>query len=234
VVRGSSETGYPSGGNLYSGYLWVRNANAEDVFGYAPYPCIMRAGDTGIAAYLEHDLCPSTRGQIGWRDKDYDGVPNVVGPLRRCASLRRPVSRSPVAALPPLPVQFEVVASPKPSDTFIEGHVPGRRAAADRVDDGDRSRSRTSRKEPQQGVDLAREAERTPPFDEVQRSHSELIDRDDACLAVTVPGDKCKASSEIVEHRSAGGVDHLGPSARRRYRRPSRPPCPPSPARCSR
>jgi hypothetical protein len=70
-------SGYPSGGNLYSGYLWVRNANAE-LTGTTDYPCIMRGGGTGITAYLDRDLCPSTRGQVGWRDKDSDGVPNVI------------------------------------------------------------------------------------------------------------------------------------------------------------
>jgi hypothetical protein len=74
-------SGYPSGPNLHSGYLWVRNANAEDAFGDAPYSCIMRAGDVGITAYLGGDLCPSTRGQVGWRDADGDGVPNVVDTL---------------------------------------------------------------------------------------------------------------------------------------------------------
>jgi hypothetical protein len=71
-------SGYPSGSDLSSGYLWVRNANAEDSSGWAPHPCIMRAGDVGIRAYLDHDLCPSSRGQVGWRDVDHDGIPNVI------------------------------------------------------------------------------------------------------------------------------------------------------------
>ncbi len=74
-------SGYPSGSDLHSGYLWVRNANAENSFGRAPLPCIMRGGDVGIIAYLDRDVCPSTRGQVGWRDADQDGIPNVVDTL---------------------------------------------------------------------------------------------------------------------------------------------------------
>jgi hypothetical protein len=70
-------SGYPSGGSLSSGYLWVRNTNAEGT-GTTDYSCIMRGGDQSIAAYRGQDICPSTRGQVGWLDKDGDGIPNVI------------------------------------------------------------------------------------------------------------------------------------------------------------
>ncbi len=77
--------GYPSTGNLYSGYLWVKNGNAVKG-GTTDLPCIMRGGQEGIAAYddtvdpsaLDGGICPSTRGQIGWRDANGNGIPDVV------------------------------------------------------------------------------------------------------------------------------------------------------------
>ena len=79
--------GYPSTGNLYSGYLWVQNKNAV-VRGTTNDVCIMRGGSEGIAAYegQPYDgqpvtyggICPSTRGQIGWRDANANGIPDVV------------------------------------------------------------------------------------------------------------------------------------------------------------
>jgi hypothetical protein len=75
-----ASSGYPSGGDLHSGYLWVRNANAE-LTGTTDYPCIMRGGDTALTAYRNGELCPSSRGQVGWRDADHDGIPNVVDTL---------------------------------------------------------------------------------------------------------------------------------------------------------
>jgi hypothetical protein len=66
-----------SGPNLYSGYLWVRNANAERG-GSTNYPCIMRAGIDSIEAYRNGQICPSTRGQVGARDSRQAGVPDVV------------------------------------------------------------------------------------------------------------------------------------------------------------
>jgi hypothetical protein len=69
---------YPSTGAYYSGYLWVKNRNAV-VGGTTDYRCIMRGGNEGIQAY---DLgllgCTSTRGQIGWRDANGNGIPDVI------------------------------------------------------------------------------------------------------------------------------------------------------------
>ncbi len=78
--------GYPSTGDLYSGYLWVRNRNAV-TGGTTNLMCIMRGGSAGLKAYLGllnakskpyGGICPSTRGQIGWRDSNKNGIPDVV------------------------------------------------------------------------------------------------------------------------------------------------------------
>jgi hypothetical protein len=74
--------GYPSTGDLYSGYLWVRNKNAVRG-GTTNDACIMRGGNSGLAAYQgstslnDGGICPSTRGQIGWR-ATRNGIPDVV------------------------------------------------------------------------------------------------------------------------------------------------------------
>ena len=81
----AAEAGYPSTGSDYSGYLWVRNANAVKG-GTTDDVCIMRGGSEGVAAYLGKPygsdeqvggLCPSTEGQIGWR-VTRNGLPDVV------------------------------------------------------------------------------------------------------------------------------------------------------------
>lgn len=79
-------TGYPSTGGLFSGYLWVKNANAQQG-GTTHDICIMRGGDEGLAAYegkpykgdstVNGGICPSTAGQIGWR-VTRNGLPDVV------------------------------------------------------------------------------------------------------------------------------------------------------------
>jgi hypothetical protein len=74
--------GYPSTGDLFSGYLWVRNRNAV-VGGTTDYACLMRGGAEALQAYVDGEVCPSTHGQVGWRDLDDDGVPDVVDTLPR-------------------------------------------------------------------------------------------------------------------------------------------------------
>ena len=69
--------GYPSTGDLTSGYLGVRNSNAERG-GTTDYDCIMRGSNGTLAAFAAGDLCPSTRGQAGLRDSDSDTRPDVV------------------------------------------------------------------------------------------------------------------------------------------------------------
>ena len=81
----AAPAGYPSTGNLFSGYLWVRNRNAVRG-GTTNDVCVMRGGNEGIAAYDDTvdpsagdgGICPSSRGQIGWRDKNGNGIPDVV------------------------------------------------------------------------------------------------------------------------------------------------------------
>jgi hypothetical protein len=86
----AAPAGYPSSGGLYSGYLWVRNANAVQG-GTTHDVCIMRGGAEGLAAYKGTDypptpsdklvdggICPSTRGQIGWRVTPPGTLPDVV------------------------------------------------------------------------------------------------------------------------------------------------------------
>jgi hypothetical protein len=79
--------GYPSTGNLFSGYLWVKNRNAVSR-GKTNDVCIMRGGEEGIDAYEGvpyggravrfGGICQATRGQIGWRDANGNGIPDVV------------------------------------------------------------------------------------------------------------------------------------------------------------
>jgi hypothetical protein len=69
--------GYPSTGDLVSGYLGVRNRNAVSG-GTTDYPCIMRGSNATLIAYSSGRLCPSTVGQTGLRDGDADTHPDVV------------------------------------------------------------------------------------------------------------------------------------------------------------
>ncbi len=69
--------GYPSTGDLTSGYLGVRNRNAVRG-GTTDLPCIMRGSDEMLNAFALGDLCPSTVGQTGLRDTDADTRPDVV------------------------------------------------------------------------------------------------------------------------------------------------------------
>jgi hypothetical protein len=69
--------GYPSTGDLTSGYLGVRNRNAVRG-GSTDLPCIMRGSDAMLGAFALGDLCPSTVGQTGLRDTDADTRPDVV------------------------------------------------------------------------------------------------------------------------------------------------------------
>ncbi len=89
--------GYPSTGDLYSGYLWVRNANAVQG-GSTHDVCIMRGGSEGLAAYEGQPygtdtnvggICPSTAGQIGWR-VTRNGLPDVVD-TKPTVKLQKPV-----------------------------------------------------------------------------------------------------------------------------------------------
>ena len=69
---------YPSTGDLYSGYLWVQNRNAV-VGGTTDYVCLMRGGDESLQAFEQGLVdCPSTRGQIGWRDANGNAAPDVI------------------------------------------------------------------------------------------------------------------------------------------------------------
>jgi len=69
--------GYPSTGDLTSGYLGVRNSNAVRG-GTTDLPCIMRGSNAMLDAFALGDLCPSTVGQTGLRDTDADTRPDVV------------------------------------------------------------------------------------------------------------------------------------------------------------
>ena len=69
--------GYPSTGGLTSGYLGVRNRNAVRG-GATNVPCIMRGSQETLDAFAAGDLCPSTIGQTGLRDRDADTHPDVV------------------------------------------------------------------------------------------------------------------------------------------------------------
>jgi hypothetical protein len=69
--------GYPSTGAFTSGYLGVRNRNAV-IGGSTALPCIMRGSQGTLDAFAAGDLCPSTIGQTGLRDRDADTHPDVV------------------------------------------------------------------------------------------------------------------------------------------------------------
>lgn len=69
--------GYPSTGDLTSGYLGVRNRNAVKG-GTTHLPCIMRGSQATLDAFALGELCPSSVGQTGLRDSDADAHPNVV------------------------------------------------------------------------------------------------------------------------------------------------------------
>ena len=69
--------GYPSTGDLSSGYLGVRNRNAVSG-GTTDLPCIMRGSNDTLNAFASGQLCPSTIGQTGLRDSDADSRPDVV------------------------------------------------------------------------------------------------------------------------------------------------------------
>jgi hypothetical protein len=69
--------GYPSTGDLTSGYLGVRNRNAVSG-GTTDYLCIMRGSNDTLNAFAGGVLCPSTIGQTGLRDGDSDTHPDVV------------------------------------------------------------------------------------------------------------------------------------------------------------
>ena len=69
--------GYPSTGDLTSGYLGVRNRNAV-IGGTTDRPCIMRGSNATLDAFAMGRLCPSTIGQTGLRDGDADTHPDVV------------------------------------------------------------------------------------------------------------------------------------------------------------
>jgi hypothetical protein len=70
-------TGYPSTGDLTSGYLGVRNRNAVKG-GTTDLACIMRGSQATLDAFVMGELCPSSLGQTGLRDGDADAHPNVV------------------------------------------------------------------------------------------------------------------------------------------------------------
>ena len=69
--------GYPSTGDLKSGYLGVRNRNAVKR-GTTDLPCIMRGSQATLDGYAFGDLCPSSVGQTGLRDGDADTRPDVL------------------------------------------------------------------------------------------------------------------------------------------------------------
>jgi hypothetical protein len=69
--------GYPSTGDLTSGYLGVRNGNA-DQGGSTHYDCIMRGSRQTLDSFVNGSLCQWTIGQAGLRDSDGDSRPDVV------------------------------------------------------------------------------------------------------------------------------------------------------------
>ena len=69
--------GYPSTGDLTSGYLGVQNRNAVKR-GTTDLPCLMRGSQATLDAFAIGDLCPSSVGQTGLRDGDGDARPDVV------------------------------------------------------------------------------------------------------------------------------------------------------------
>ena len=70
--------GYPSTGDLRSGYLGVLNGNAVVGGNGGARPCIMLGSNGTLAAFRDGDLCRWTLGQSGLRDSDGDTRPDVV------------------------------------------------------------------------------------------------------------------------------------------------------------
>lgn len=70
--------GYPSTGNLRSGYLGVLNGNAVVGGNGGAEPCIMLGGSDTLSAFVYGDLCRWSAGQAGLRDNDGDSRPDVV------------------------------------------------------------------------------------------------------------------------------------------------------------
>ncbi|MGB6680980.1 MAG: hypothetical protein WBF08_06635, partial [Candidatus Bathyarchaeia archaeon] len=56
------------------GYLAVENQNSEDG-GSSNYVCIMRGQ---VYPYSSGAVCPYTRGHVGWRDSDIDGIMDIL------------------------------------------------------------------------------------------------------------------------------------------------------------
>jgi hypothetical protein len=119
-----SAAGYPSTGDLYSGYLWVRNANAVQG-GTTNDACIMRGGNEGIQAYqggtptgevATDGICPSTAGQIGWR-ATRNGIPDVID-TAPTVTLRQPIVVGSTAT-----VAGVVSENPWPPGHNAQGHA---------------------------------------------------------------------------------------------------------------
>ena len=70
--------GYPSTGDLRSGYLGVLNGNAVVGGNGGAQPCIMLGSNGTLSAFAAGDLCRWTVGQTGLRDSDADSRPDVV------------------------------------------------------------------------------------------------------------------------------------------------------------
>ena len=70
--------GYPSTGDLRSGYLGVLNGNAVVGGNGGAQPCIMLGSNGTLSAFAAGDLCRWTVGQTGLRDSDADTRPDVV------------------------------------------------------------------------------------------------------------------------------------------------------------
>jgi hypothetical protein len=71
-------SGYPSTGNLRSGYLGVLNGNAVSGGNGGARACIMLGSNSTLNAFAGGDLCRWTVGQTGLRDSDADTRPDVV------------------------------------------------------------------------------------------------------------------------------------------------------------
>lgn len=70
--------GYPSTGNLRSGYLGVLNGNAVRGGNGGAHPCIMLGSNATLDAFRNGDVCRWTVGQTGLRDSDGDTRPDVT------------------------------------------------------------------------------------------------------------------------------------------------------------
>jgi hypothetical protein len=70
--------GYPSTGDLRSGYLGVLNGNAVIGGNGGARPCIMLGSNGTLSAFRDGDVCRWTVGQTGLRDTDGDTRPDVV------------------------------------------------------------------------------------------------------------------------------------------------------------